>query len=143
MAESLWRVTETEVEAILDYDDSISLSPFIDAANELVTELCTDSSYSDSRLEEIEKWLSAHFYHIRDQHVSQERAGEVGVNYQYKVDLFFSQTKYGQMAMVLDTKGNIAQLQKRLKEGEASTITLSWLGLDYDDPAESPYYTDD
>ena len=140
MAESDWRVTEAEVEAIIDYDDTIELDPFIEVANQLVTELCTDSDYADSRLTEIERWLSAHFYHIRDQHVSAERAGEVGVNYQYKVDLHFNQTKYGQMALLLDTAGNLAQLNKRIKDGEASQALLGWLGIDYNDEEVSPYY---
>jgi len=126
------RVTDAEVEAIIDYDDTIDLTPFITVANQLVTELCTDSNHSDARLLEIERWLSAHFYHIRDQHVSQERAGEVGVNYQYKVDLAFNQTKYGQQALLLDTGGSLAQLNKRILEGESATVSVVWMGEDYD-----------
>ena len=130
------RVGESEVEAIIDYDDLIDLTPFILVANQLVTELCTDSGYDDARLAEIERWLSAHFYHIRDQHVSQERAGEVGVNYQYKVDLALNVTKYGQMAMILDTAGNLAQLNKRIIDGESANISIVWMGEDYDDETE-------
>ena len=125
------RVGESEVEAIIDYDDLIDLTPFILVANQLVTELCTDSDYADARLTEIERWLSAHFYHIRDQHVASERAGEVGANYQYRVDLALNQTKYGQMAMILDTAGNLAQLNKRIIDGKSATVTIAWMGEDY------------
>ena len=131
MAESLWRVTAEEVEAIIQYDDTIELDPFIEVANQLVTELCTDSDYADDRLTEIERWLSAHFYHIDDQHVADEKAGDVSVSYQYKVDLALNQTKYGQQAMLLDTAGNLAQLNKRILEGESPTVTIAWMGKDY------------
>lgn len=134
------RVTDAEVEEIIDYDDTITLTPFITVANQLVTELCTDSDYDSDRLKEIERWLSAHFYHIRDQHVASERAGEVGVNYQYKVDILLNQTKYGQMAMILDTAGNLGKLNKRIEDGEGGGFTLEWGGIDYNDEEVSPYY---
>lgn len=126
------RVTDAEVEAILDYDDSISLTPFILVANQLVTELCTDSDYTDARLLEIERWLSAHFYSVRDMVVSSEKAASVSQNFQYKVDLALNYTKYGQMAMVIDTVGNLAQLNKRIIDGESATVSIDWLGEDYD-----------
>jgi hypothetical protein len=131
------RVTDADVEAIIQYDDSIDLTPFITVANQLVTELCSDSGYSDARLLEIERWLSAHFYHIDDQHVAMEKAGEVTASYQYKIDLAINQTKYGQMAMVLDTAGNLAQLNKRIVDGESASISIGWLGEDYDDEDET------
>jgi len=131
MAESNWRVTPAEVEAIIQYDDTIELDPFIEVANQLVTELCTDSDYDDERLTEIERWLSAHFYHIDDQQVANEKAGDVAVSYQYKVELALNVTKYGQQAMVLDTAGNLAQLNKRIIDGESKTVSIVWMGEDY------------
>jgi hypothetical protein len=126
------RVTDADVEELIDVDSSISLTPFITAANELVTELCTDSDYTDARLALIEGWLSAHFYLMRDQVPSAEKAGTVSINYQYKIGLMLQQTKQGQTAMLLDTAGNLAGLSKRIEDGEAATISISWLGEDYD-----------
>ena len=126
------RITDADVEKLIDVDASISLTPFIDASNELVTELCTDSNYADSRLEKIEAWLSAHLYLMRDQAIASETAGKVAVTYQYKIGLFLQQTKQGQMAMMLDTAGNLAALSKRMEDGEAATISVEWLGEDYD-----------
>jgi len=97
-----------------------------------VTEVCTDSGYSDDRLKEIERWLSAHFYLMRDQAVASERAGDVSVSYQFKISLFLSQTKHGQTAMILDTAGNLAQLSKRMEEGEGGSVSITWMGEDYD-----------
>lgn len=126
------RTTDELVGGVVEVDDSITLTPFIAIANELVTELCTDSDYTDARLTYIETWLAAHFYLIRDQAVAMERAGSVQVQYQYKIGLMLAQTKHGQTAMALDTEGNLAALSKRLEEGEPAGIEFTWLGTDYD-----------
>lgn len=126
------RVTPAEVEEIIEVDATISLTPFITAANELVTELCTDSGYTDARLLEIERWLVCHFYRTRDPAVDTEKAGSVSVKYQYKLGLMLMETEYGQRAMLLDTAGNLAQLSKQLEDGESATVSINWLGEDYD-----------
>jgi len=126
------RVTSADVEELIDVDSSISLTPFINIANELVTELCTDSDYTDARLALIEALLAAHFYLMRDQAVDTEKAGSVSVKYQYKIGLMLQQTKQGQTAMLLDTAGNLAALSKRTEDGESASISISWLGEDYD-----------
>jgi len=121
------RVTDADVEELVEVDSDISLTPFIAAANELVTELCVPQSYSATRLAMIEAWLSAHFYQIRDQAVAKEKVSSLDTTYQYKVDLNLAQTKYGQMAMVLDTAGKLQQLSK----GKSRTVGVTWLGTDY------------
>jgi len=126
------RVTSADIAELIDVDSSISLTPFINAANELVTELCTDSDYTDTRLALIEAWLTCHFYRTRDQAVDTEKAGSVSVKYQYKIGLMLHETEYGQRAMLLDTAGNLAALSKRLEDGESASISISWLGEDYD-----------
>jgi hypothetical protein len=126
------RTTDADVELVAEVDSTISLTPFITIANELVTELCTDSGYNDTRLALIETWLAAHFYLIRDQAVASEKAGSVAVSYQYKIGLFLSQTKQGQTAMMLDTAGNLAALSKRMEDGEPAAIQFTWMGTDYD-----------
>jgi len=120
----------------VEVDDSISLTPFIAAAEELVTECCVDSDYTATRLAMVEAWLAAHFYLIRDQAMASERAGDVGVNYQYQIGLNLQQTKQGQMAMTLDTAGNLAALSKRIEEGKSFSIHIGWLGTDYDTEEE-------
>lgn len=126
------RATDADVELVVEVDASISLTPFITIANELVTELCTNSGYTNARLILIETWLAGHFYLIRDQAVASEKAGSVAVSYQYKIGLMLAQTKHGQTAMMLDTAGNLAALSKRMEEGEPAGIQFTWLGEDYD-----------
>ena len=126
------RTTDADVGEVVEVDATISLTPFITIANELVTELCADSGYTDTRLALIETWLAAHFYLIRDQAVAQEQAGPVQIQYQFKIGLMLAQTKQGQTAMMLDTAGNLAAMSKRMEQGEAASVQFTWMGTDYD-----------
>jgi hypothetical protein len=123
------RTTDAAVALIIEQDVSISLTSFIEVANALVTELCTDSGYDATRLELIERWLSAHFYAIRDPRTVSEKADVVAQSFRSKVDLGFNVTHYGQMAMRIDTDGNLAALDKRTLEGQRKSLGVSWVGL--------------
>jgi len=122
------RTTAAEVAGIIEVDVTITLTPFIDVANELVTECCTSGSHTALRLAQIEKWLSAHFYTCRDMRAEMEKAGSVSQKLQSKVDLGFDTSHYGQMAMRLDTEGGLAALNERIKKGKRATVGVTWLG---------------
>jgi hypothetical protein len=124
------RTTKTEVGRIIEVDDSINLSPYIEAASELVTEACGDLGYSTERLRLIEMWLSAHIYTIRDPRSQSEGAGGVSVSYQGQTGMYFESSMYGQNAMMLDTKGGLAKLQAETKDGKTSKIGLDYMGYD-------------
>lgn len=125
------RTNSTLVGGIIEVDAAIPLTPFIDTANQLVTEKCAPSGkLSDERLELIERYLSAHFYTLRDPRPTQEQAGDVQANYQSKVDLFLCTSHYGQTAMMLDTTGGLSELNQEQKNGARvkRTLTVTWLG---------------
>lgn len=122
------RTTEAAVRAILDDDTNIDVSPFIEVANDLVTELCTNSSYSTAKLELIERWLAAHFYAIRDMRVASEKAGSVGQSFQHKLGLNLLVTMYGQQVAMIDSAGNLAALSKRAEEGKKKSVGFTWMG---------------
>jgi hypothetical protein len=124
------RTTAELVGEIIEVDSTISLIPFIEAANALVTECCSTDDYDDIRLELIERWLSAHFYCMRDARPYQERAGSISQSYQGKVDLGFDLTHYGQMAMRLDTVGGLAALNEEIKKGGRAIAKIEWLGTE-------------
>lgn len=119
------RTTDEAVEGIIEVEENATLTPFIEAANVLVTEVCTSSTYDDARLELIERWLSAHFYAIYDPRFESEKAGDVAAKYQTKVNLGFDVTHYGQMAMRLDTAGGLASLNTEAKSGGRVTASLT------------------
>ena len=132
------RTTAEQVSAIVEVDTSISLTPFIEVASALVDEVCAtvEAGYADARLELIERWLSAHFICIRDPQASSEKAGSVGQSLQNKVDLHFNQTRYGQMALLLDTSGTLAALQAQAEGKGVLTASLTSLGPVSDEDAD-------
>lgn len=126
------RTTAEQVELIIEVDATISTTPFIELANELVTEACTGSNgpsieYTEARLEVIERWLAAHFYTVRDPRAESESAGSASAKFQSAVDLGFDSSHYGQTAMRLDTNGGLARINERAKRGSGK-IGVAWLG---------------
>ena len=68
------RATEAEVKEIIETDRTDEqVTPFLKAANLLVTDVLTGLGYSDDLLKEIERWLAAHFVAIRDPRMTKER----------------------------------------------------------------------
>lgn len=124
-----YRTSETAVDKLIDVDSTIDIEQFIEVANELVTEVCSDSDYSDARLEKIERFLAAHLYTVRDPRVSQEAIGSLRSAFQGVTAKFFESSIYGQHALLLDTDGNLAALGKRIENGKPGTVGVSWIGM--------------
>jgi hypothetical protein len=124
------RTTDELVEGIIDVDSTIPLTPFIDAANALVTQCCTNLTidYETEQLTMIETWLAAHMYTVRDMRAVSEKAGSVAEKFQSKVDLGFSTSHYGQMAMRLDFYGGLANLDEQSKNGVRQAPSVTYLG---------------
>jgi len=90
--------------------------------------LCEGKGYTDTRLELIERWLSAHFIAIRDPRVASEGAEGLSQSFMYKVGLGLQQTTYGQQAMLLDTKGGLSSLNGDSNSGKGRTAGITYLG---------------
>lgn len=128
------RTTAEAVGLIIEVNANISLDPFIEIANALVTDCCADEDdYDATRLELIERWLSAHMYTIRDMRAERERAGSVEEKFQSKVDLGFDTSHYGQNAMRIDTKGGLARLNEKIKAGKSNAVGIGYLGVTKDE----------
>lgn len=108
------RVTASEVKEI--YDTSMAdatITPFIDVANDLVTEKLT-GEHNDTRLAMIEKFLTAHLItSTRDRPAIEEEIGDARVHYS---DIFgenLKSTTFGQAVLMLDTSGILNSMGKR------------------------------
>jgi hypothetical protein len=121
------RTTAAKVQAIIQTKASISLDPFIETANHLVTKVCTSSNYDATDLELIERWLAAHFYAVRDPRRLREKAGPVSAEYKGKWDLKLNLTEYGQQVLLLDYEGHFAALNERKN---AAVFGLTYLGAE-------------
>ena len=123
------RTTSAAVEGIIEVDEEIPLTPFIDIANVLVTEICEPvTTYDAARLEKIERYLSAHFYTNRDPRASSEGVSGVQSSYQNAVALGLGTSHYGQTAMLLDTAGGLARWNQQMIKGGRKTVKVAWLG---------------
>lgn len=114
------RVTDADVKEILD--TMIDTTPFITAANLLVTDKLGSSDLSTSMLKEIERWLAAHFVCARDPRARTESIGAATKTYEGQAGLRLSSTRYGQNVMLLDTTNTLASLGKQSAMVEA----LDW-----------------
>lgn len=122
------RTTATAVKGIITTVVSANLDPYIDSANELVTEVCASqlaadgvtAFYSTARLELIERWLAAHFYTIFDPRSASEKVSVITQRLQGKIDLGLDSSLYGQNAMRLDTKGGLAAMNNAMKKQEGT-----------------------
>lgn len=113
------RVTAKDVQGVIDADiTGISMVPFIAAATSLVDEISSNDSGSllnDDLLKEIERYLSAHFYSLRDPIYKSKKTGQSNAN--------FMDRSYLEAAEMLDLTN---YLKTRHKGTKAS---VAWLGL--------------
>jgi hypothetical protein len=106
------RVTEAEVEAIIDVDSSISATAFITAANLLIDEVLSGEGMDDDYLKEIERWLAAHFVAMRQRQLKAQWLGTAKEEYIGAVGKGLDFTQYGQTVKLLDTSGKLAKVGK-------------------------------
>ena len=122
------RTTTTEVKAILD-TDLTDLDAFILPAGQLVDRVAAaDSSLAAAILEEIECWLAAHFASMRDPRASKSTIGPTSFTYEGKTGMGLEFTRYGQMALLLDSTGTLVKLGKQLLK--ASVTSLGYTAQD-------------
>lgn len=109
------RVNVEDVREIFDSSlTDVQLSPYIDVANSIVTDKLGSSTLGDSRLADIERFLTAHIVSLtRSREGVEEKIGEARVKY---ADIFgkgLEATSFGQMVMVLDTTGKLHNMSRR------------------------------
>lgn len=110
------RVTSAEVYAIISSDAGVpsaaDLTIFIGVANDIVTTDLSDNDYSDTRLTNIELYLSAHFACLKYRQAVNIIIGDSEDDYENKLNQGYYQTTYGQQAITLDTSGTLAEASK-------------------------------
>ena len=117
------RATEAEVLELLDTTlEEEDITPFLDAANMVVSGKCTGVEYGDSELKLIEVWLAAHFASVRDPQISKEKVGEANWTYDGKTGMGLNLTRYGQQVKILDYKSTLAELDGTKGTAELKTL---------------------
>ena len=116
------------VRKIITVNEEDDLQAAIDSATNLVDQVCLHSGYNDTTLELIERWLAAHFYDIFKKEAVQENIGQSQNTYQSKIELGLRLTHWGQQALLLDTKGNLAALDNKQKNLRGRPPSVKWVG---------------
>lgn len=111
------RVTTEEVLEIMDSDVVISstqATAMIRAASLVIDKIFEDDSdITAEELVELERWLSAHMISSTLARMSsKEKVGEAEITYTGKWGELLKATPYGQMVLLLDTTGKIANAGK-------------------------------
>jgi len=125
------RTTPTEVKQVLETEDSINMTPFIGPASRLVDWLSsqdTSGELSDDVLKDIETYLSAWLYSLRDQPFMSKNTGRSGATFQGEMGKYFELNYYGQAALMMDTTGRLRTYQE-----QKTRAKVLWLGTNYKD----------
>lgn len=105
-------VTDAQVKAIID--TTRDTSAFITNAQVFATEELTGKGLTNARLDLVVLYLSAHFVCLTEEMggIRRSRMGEADESYKTpgEKDTGLKSTRYGQMAMLLDTSGTLAAL---------------------------------
>ena len=122
------RVTEEEVGSVIDWDcTNIDLKPFITVANVIadkVSSCASDKglSLTSAQLKEIERYLAAHLYALRDAQYQSKSTERASATFQGQTGMGLDLTWWGQTAKVLDFSGCLAAYSA------GARASLSWLG---------------
>lgn len=128
-----FRVGEDEVRDIVDNDPAISITPFQIAANALTDKVSSndaDGIMTTALLAEVEKYLTAGFYAVRDQLFAEKKTADAFAVFQTgkSAEGPLNQNDYLRTAMLLDITGYLADLNQQAIQGVIDA-GITWLGL--------------
>lgn len=136
------RVTKSDVAPVIAIDDDLWNASFITTANVLTNRVAAkdeDDELSATDLKEIERYLAAHFYALRDPQFIYEAGLGASANYQGgQPGQGLLGTWWGANAVALDTSGYLQSVVNSQSKG-AARVGAYWLGLP---PSEQTAYED-
>lgn len=106
------RVTDADVKEIIDVQTSRDTSIFINLANRFVDLHLLPEGISEGVLTDIELYLAAHFTAITVERggLTSEVTGDSEASYANVYEAGFGSTRYGQIALTLDSSGKLRDL---------------------------------
>jgi hypothetical protein len=126
--------TEDDITAIIKTRPSIELDPFIAYGEELYNDHCSEAGYTSAKELKIKTLLACHFYTVRDPRRSGEQVDTIRNDYQSKINYGLSLSHYGQMAMLMDSEGGLANFNNQIfnQVQSAGVVaggpSVKWLG---------------
>jgi len=116
------RVNDTEVKKLIDTNRDTTI--FIQQANLIVNEELVGKGLSAERLVSIELYLSAHFTALTEERggLTRMKSGDATEDYMIGKGQGFSGTRYGQMAMDMDTSGTLVTINRNAQRAEFRVV---------------------
>lgn len=126
------RTTATEVRQVIEVPADVDLDRFIKTGHAFTNWILSKDTagvLNDDLLLEIETYLSAHFFAIRDPQYQSKSTGGASATYQGQTGMGLDLTWWGQQAKVLDISGALVD-QDNLDEvlKDPGLFGLYWLG---------------
>jgi hypothetical protein len=110
------RVTATEVKAIMSGSTVLdaTVDIYIGAGTLFIDKIfAVDATFTSDELKEIERWFVAHMIASTiDKTTSEEKVGDASAKYTGQWGKKLESTPYGQMVLILDTSGRMANAGK-------------------------------
>lgn len=125
------RTNDEAVRAVLDTDAAINVAPFIKTANSLTNYVARRDAaglLDAEALRQIETYLAAHFYALKDPQFRSKSTGGASGQFQGQSGMGLDATDWGQQAKLLDYTGTL----NSLATGRAR-VGAAWLGTTYTD----------
>ena len=127
-----FRASEDSVRDIIDTNPDIAIAPFQAAANALTDKVSSNDSgglLNETLLTEIERYLTAGLYAIRDQIYSEKKTADAMAVFQtgQSAEGPLNQNDYLRTAMLLDLTGYLADLNQQAVKGVVDA-GITWLG---------------
>ncbi len=106
------RVTDTEVKALIDVEASRDITSLIDVANRYVDKYLLPEGLTTAELKDIELYLAAHLVALTVERggLTSEVMGDSEQSYANVYKSGFRSTRFGQMAITLDSTGILASV---------------------------------
>lgn len=120
-----YRTTAALVRALGGFPSTLDLEPFIATANVLVNDVEATGAtcLNGTKLELIERWLSAHFAKMNSPSLTSKSIAGASASFEGRVSngVGLSLTSFGQQALALDCSGYLRNLDKPKPK-------MQWLG---------------
>jgi|SRR6516225_2052889 hypothetical protein len=136
---------QTRLQRDYDYNRNPDLQQAIDMASPMVDEIASYAStlvayqvipMPTSRLELIERNLACHFYVMSDQPYSSNSTSGASASYQGQTKMYLEASKYGQMAITMDSSGWLRAMYATDTPKVANAL---WLGKNPSDQIDYIY----
>ncbi len=126
------RATTESVRAVIEVDAAADLNALITAANALTEYVVSQDTLSLLTTDlqfQIETYLAAHLYALKDPQYQAKHTGKAGATYQGQTKLRLEATWWGQQALIFDVTGKLTALNDGVKQ----VLSVQWLGKNSDE----------